>query len=85
MGKVNVGDKVKVDIKESGVFTVMAYKKLQGKMGTVEIVEFKHMFPDFGKILVKFDTPAERFYINGSEHTHFWFASKNLEVVNNAI
>jgi hypothetical protein len=78
---MNIGDKIQIDIKNPNIFTPEAYRNLQGKTGVVEIIDFEHMLPDFGKILVKFDVPAERFYINGSEHTHFWFASKNLKVI----
>ena len=70
-------EKVRIEIIDPRIYTSRAYEALNGKLGVVERWhETEH------KALVRFDTPAPKFYEYGTPHTHFWIPSSDLKEVN---
>ena len=66
-------DRVKVSIKEPDTFTATAYRNMNSKTGT--IIENRD------KLLVEFDTPADKLFLNGSPVKAFWFRKSDLEEI----
>lgn len=70
---MNIGDRVRVRIIETGEWVRGAAESMNGKTGTVKEVRAS------GQVLVTFDTPAEPWWAHQSPVLGFHFEENELE------
>ena len=73
---IEVGQRVRVHIRNTAAWATGSVAKLQGKTGVV--TESKR---DGTYLLVTFDTPAETWHRNARPHAAFHFEPYELEVI----